>query len=417
MNVPPRRYTASWVLPCEGPPIEHGAVLVDRTGRIAAVGRDVEVPDPPGTEAVRLDGVALLPGLINTHTHLELTGLDGLAPEADFADWIRRIIALKAARAPAEVLAAARQGIRDGWASGVTTIADTGDSGAVIQALAELGGSGIAYHEVFGPDPAQADTQFTAWAARLEDLIPFTSERVWLGASPHAPYSVSGPLYQRVAAFARARGLPLAVHVAEGLDESLLLERGEGAFARAWEGRGIPRPPLPGRTPLAWLDQHGVLGETTLCIHVVRAGPGDLDRLAERRAAVAHCPRSNRRHGHGIAPLRSMLERGLRVGVGTDSVASVSPLDLMAEAREARAIGGLSAEEALQLMTRGAARALGLDSQVGTLAVGKWADLAALQLPGPVDAGQLPDTLLSLGREAVRLTVLGGREVFRAVHN
>jgi cytosine/adenosine deaminase-related metal-dependent hydrolase len=413
MNVPPRRYTASWVLPCEGPPIEHGAVLVDRTGRIAAVGPDAVVPAPPGTGLVELPGVALLPGLINAHTHLELTGLEGAAPQTGFADWIRRIIALKAARSPAEALAAAEQGIRECWAAGITTVADTGDSGAVIQALAGLGASGIAYHEVFGPDPAQADVQFAAWVSRVDELAAFAGPRVLLGASPHAPYSVSGPLYRRVAEFARSRGLPLAVHLAEGVDESLLLERGEGAFARAWAKRGIPLLPLPGRTPVEWLDQHDVLGETTLCIHVVRATAGDLDRLARLGSAVAHCPRSNRRHGHGIAPLRGMLDRGLRVGVGTDSVASVSPLDLLAEAREARAIGGLSAEDTLQLVTAGAALALGLQAQVGTLTVGKWGDLVALELPGPVDAGQLADTLLSLGRGAVRLTVVGGREVFR----
>jgi 5-methylthioadenosine/S-adenosylhomocysteine deaminase len=413
MTAGPRRYTASWVLPFEGPPISRGAVLLDTAGRIAAVGPDPDVPAPPGIERVDLGATcALLPGFINTHTHLELTGLDTAAPEAEFPDWIRRIIALKSGRSARDFLDAARQGIRDGWAQGVTTIADTGDSGAVIAALVELGGSGIGYHEVFGPHPDQADTQFRSWVSRMDELGSLARGRVRLGASPHAPYSVSGPLYRRVAAFAAERGLPVAVHLAESEAESLLLERDDGGFAAAWQSRGIPLPSA-GCSPVRWLERHGVLGPATLCIHVVRADAGDLDLLARSCAAVAHCPRSNRRHGHGDAPLRAMLDRGLRVGVGTDSVASVSPLDLLAEVRAARDLGGLSAELALALVTISAARALGLEAEIGSLRPGKWGDLTAVDLGEAVDGARLADTVVSRGVAAVRLAVVGGLEVFR----
>jgi 5-methylthioadenosine/S-adenosylhomocysteine deaminase len=408
-----RRYTAAWVLPVEGPPLARGAVLLDAAGRIGAVGPDDRVPAPPGVVHEELTGAVLLPGLVNAHTHLELTGLDGAAPDADFPAWIRRIIELKAARTPADFLAAARQGLRDCWATGVTTVADTGDSGAVIQALAELGGSGIAYHEVFGPHPGQAAAAIASARDRLRALQRHAGPRARLGLSPHAPYSVSGPLYRRAAELAGELGLPLAVHLAESVDESGLLERGEGGFAEAWRRRGIPLPPGPGRSPVAWLDEHGVLGERTLCIHVVQANGADLDLLAARRVAVAHCPRSNRRHGHGDAPLGAMLARGIRVGAGTDSVASVAPPDLLAEARAAARLAGLGAEAALGLATLEAARALGLDGEIGSLAPGKWGDLAAFDLPGPVDAERLAGTVLTRQPEDLRLTLLAGREVFR----
>lgn len=410
----PRRYTARWVLPLGGPPIADAAVLTDEHGRIAAVGPARNVPAPAHVEEHALGpDSALLPGLINAHTHLELTGLDAAAPESDFPAWIRRIIAAKMERGAADVLAAARQGVRDGWAQGVTTVADTGDSGAVLAALAELGGSGICYHEVFGPHPDSAEAQFSAWVRRMDELARLTTPRVRLGASPHAPYSVSGPLYRRVAAWAGERNLPIAVHLAESEAESLLL-RGGGGFAQAWKGRGIPHPDT-GATPVEWLDQHGVLGPRTLCIHMVRATPEDLGTVAERRSAIAHCPRSNRRHGHGDAPLAAFLAKGIPVGVGTDSVASVSPLDLIAEARSARALGQLTAGQALELITVSAARALGLDGEIGTLAPGKWADLVAFDLGGPVDATELADTLLSRGGSAVRETVVGGKTVYQAV--
>ncbi len=407
------RYAAPWLLPIEGPPVADGAVLVDAHGRIAAAGPAALVPTPPDAYIERLHDAVLLPGLVNTHTHLELTGLAGQVEDADFAGWIGHLILLKARRSVDEVRAAAVRGIREGWAAGVTTVADTGDSGAVIEALAGLGGSGIAYHEVFGPHPAQVEEAFRGWVGRLDELGRFAGERVTLGGSPHAPYSVSGPLYARVARHAAEVRLPLAVHLAESPEESALLAGQGGAFAEGWKRREIPLPTAPGCTPVAWLEQHDVLGPRTLCIHVVQASGSDLDTLARRGAAIAHCPRSNERHGHGRAPLTEMRQRGIRVGVGTDSVASVSPLDLLSEARAAGQLAGLTAGEMLALVTVDAARALGLEAGIGSLAPGKWADLVALDLPPQVDAAQLEATVLTRPRTACRLTLLGGRVVYR----
>ena len=411
--MPPRRLAAEWVLPVEGPPIHHGAALVGDDGRLSAVGSDLDLPHPPGVPAETLADAVLLPGLVNAHTHLELTGLDDRISEPTFPGWIRRLIDLKASRSPQQFLDAARQGLRDCYAAGVTTIADTGDSGAVIEVLSEFGGSGIAYVEVFGPDPAESEARFTAFRQRVSDLTRFSSHRVTLGVSPHAPYSVSGSLYAAVAAWAKRNAIPIAVHIAESRAEAQLLTQAAGPFAESWRDRGIPLPPLPGRSPLEWLEQHGVLGPRTLCIHVVHAAPADLTALGRHGCGVAHCPRSNERHGHGAAPLTGFLQEGLAVGVGTDSVASVSPLDLLAEARAARKNGGLSAGQALELCTIGAARAIGLASEIGSLDPGKWGDLAAFRLPQGVDEAHLADTVLARQRTDLLATYLAGRPVFR----
>ncbi|HEX9055164.1 MAG TPA: amidohydrolase family protein, partial [Gemmatimonadales bacterium] len=143
------RLAARWVLPVDGPPIAGGAVLIGADGRIAAVGPDDRVPAPPDADRRTFPDAALAPGFVNTHTHLELTGFEGQVGDDDFAAWIRRLRELKDRRPPEEYLAAARRGLRDAWAGGVTTIADTGDRGVVIRALAECGGSGVAYQEVF----------------------------------------------------------------------------------------------------------------------------------------------------------------------------------------------------------------------------------------------------------------------------
>src|SRR5262249_15192684 len=159
--------------------------------RFVAVGVDPVVPRPAGVPAEDFGDALLLPGLINTHTHLELTGMAGGPPEREFSAWIRRLREAKAALAPDAFLAAARPGVKDCWAAGVTTIADTGDSGAAAQALAEAGASGIAYQEVFGPDPDQCEESLSGLQTRVEALSRFAGGRVSLGVSPHAPYTVS----------------------------------------------------------------------------------------------------------------------------------------------------------------------------------------------------------------------------------
>ena len=408
-----RRLSARWIIPVAGAAVEYGALLVGPDGRIDAAGPEPLVPRPPDVPAEDFGDALLLPGLINTHTHLELTGLEGGPPEQEFATWIRRLRETKAARSPEEFLVAARRGLADCLAAGITTVADTGDSGAVAQALAEVGGSGIAYQEVFGPHPDQCDDSLAGLRRRVGELGRFAVGRVRLGVSPHAPYTVSGRLYAATAEWARREGLPVAVHLAESPAESALLERGAGAFAEAWRGRGIPMPAPPGRTPVAWLDEHGVLSERTLCIHVVQAGSEDVGRLAGTGAAVAHCPLSNRAHGHGAAPLAALLAAGVRVGLGTDSTVSVGRLDLLAEARAAATLAGLGAARALALCTLEGARALGLDAEIGSLAPGKWGDCVVVRRPrGP--AGASPEEqVLASGPRDVLATFVGGRDVYR----
>ena len=220
-------------------------------------------------------------------------------------------------------------------------------------------------------------------------------------------------MYREVAEWARGEGLPLAVHVAESRAESELLLGCSGRFAEGWRGRGIPLPEDAACTPIEWLDRHGVLGERTLCIHAVQASEDDVQRLARRRSAVAHCPLSNAAHGHGSAPLAGFLRHGIRVGVGTDSVLSVGRLDLVAEARAARALAGLDADAALALCTLGAARALGLEAEVGSLEEGKWGDCVVLRSQRAAGVSPVEQVLESKPEDVIA-TFVGGRDVYRA---
>lgn len=407
-----RRLAAAWVLRVDGAPIRDGAILTGPDGRIVLVGEDAHVPAPPGVPSERFPDGVLLPGLVNVHTHLELTGLAGVVPTSlPFPEWIRALRAAKAERSPADFLAAARQGVQDCFRAGITTVADTGDSGTVIEALAEAGGSGVCYLETFGPHPSQKVESLGLLERALGERARLQGPRLRLGVSPHAPYTVSAPLYEGAVAVAQARGLPLAVHVAESAAESALLQSATGPFAEQWQARGIPLPPMPGRSPVVHLDRAGVLGPQTLCIHAVQVNAADIARLALAGVAIAHCPRSNRAHGHGDAPLAQLLAAGLRVGVGTDSVASVGDLDLLADARLAATLGGLSADRAIALVTLDAARALGLADEVGHFGRDCWGDACVVRT-GPTE--QPAAAVLAAGAAGVVATYLAGRAVWRA---
>jgi 5-methylthioadenosine/S-adenosylhomocysteine deaminase len=391
------RIRAALVYPVTAPPIEDGAVLIDDAGHIAAVGPHAHIahPAPNASTSLEFPDAMLTPGLVNCHTHLELTHLAGQNPERDFAAWIRRIRELKDATPPEAFVASARQGLHDCWRHGVTTVADTGSTGAALRVLASAGGRGIAYQEVFGPDPRQADASLADLETALAALAPCAGPRVRLGVSPHAPYTVSEPLYRAVANLAQRRRLPVAVHLAESEAETQFVRDGTGPFAEAHRARGIPIIPRR-RSPVQYLAELGSLSRNTLCIHCVQLDAQDVAVLAGQGAAVAHCPRSNAAHGHGRAPAAALREAGVRVGLGTDSLVSVEDADVWAEARAA----GLHGEDALRALTIEGARALGLDGEVGSLEVGKAGDVAVFPSSALVRRG--PPSLL---------TVLAGRIV------
>jgi cytosine/adenosine deaminase-related metal-dependent hydrolase len=394
------RVRARAVHPVTAPPIPDGAVLVDDAGRIAAVGPDLLVPTPPGAERLAFPEAVVVPGLVNCHTHLELAGLGGRVVEPDFVHWIRRIRERKDA-APWDTLRrGAEQGVRDAWAAGVTCVADTGSSGAAMAALAALGGRGVAFQEVFGPDPARCEESLADLAGAVARLRPLASDRLRLGVSPHAPYTVSAPLYRAVDELARRESLPLAMHLAESPEEVRLVHDGAGPFADALRARGIPVEPR-GVSPVRYLAQLGLLRPECLCIHCVQVDAADVRFIAAGGAAVAHCPRSNAAHHHGTAPAAALRAAGVRVGLGTDSVASTGAVSLCDEAPAA----GLGGAAALRALTLDGARALGLDGEIGSLEVGKQADLAVFPSP-PGAAGRD-------GPAAAVVTIVAGRVVHR----
>lgn len=379
------RYHARWVCPISSPPVADGTVVVEE-GRIHYVGARADAPRRG--EDVELGDVILMPGLVNAHCHLELTAMRGFLDGLGFRDWILRLTsARREVLTPEMLLDASRLGIDEGLLAGVTTFADTGDSGSAFDAMLERGVRGISYREVFGPDPERCASSIAELRAKVAAMRARETDLVRVGVSPHAPYTVSDALFRATAALAAEDSYPIAVHIAESALESDLVERGAGELAEGLRRRGIDTPPRA-RSPIGLLSSLGVLDARPLLIHCVRVDADDIRDIVAHDCGVAHCPASNAKLAHGIAPLAALLREGVRVGLGSDSVASNDRMDLLDEARLASLLASareqredaLPAHTALELATIGGARALGLDGEIGTLESGKAADLAAFPL-------------------------------------
>jgi 5-methylthioadenosine/S-adenosylhomocysteine deaminase len=389
--------------------------------RIVWVGPARDAP-----EGVRHDlgASVLLPGLVNVHTHLELTAMRGLLEDLPFRRWIVRLTrARQGAMTPERARAAARVGIAEGVLAGITTFGDASDAGHSLEALQSMGARGIVFQEVFGPDPAQCAEALAGLRERVEALQSRASDLVTVGVSPHAPYTVSDDLFVATARLARAASLPMSIHISESQAEWDYVVRATGPFAEGLQERGIAVGPR-GASPIALLDRLEVLHQRPLLVHLVNASSEDLALVAARACPIAHCPASNAKLGHGVAPVTDLQELGVTVALGTDSVASSNRMDLLDEARlavlhqraRAKVVDTPSAAQALAMATIEGARALGLERRIGSLEPGKDADLAAFPLDEVRDAPALdPATVLVFGAAGRRpsLVTVAGREIVR----
>lgn len=530
---------ADWVLPVEGSPLRSGAVVV-RAGRIVDVGPAAElrarwgVADQEGlvrsgcgggqggednrgpdderghSTGGRTDGdrgatgvghlvfpdCVLMPGLVNTHTHLEYSAFRGFSPSCGFGEWMLHLLLARRKLTVEDYAVSARWGARACVQAGMTCIADTSYEGwTSARAAREAGLRARIYLEVFGLDDARLPRVMERMEERLAALRAAcgagagpakagpgrgaadlrgaavtgpaaggsAAPLVGPGLSPHAPYTVSERLYREIARFARREGLRTASHVAESRAEVELLKHGTGAIARAYKAAHLWRGQrwrAPGISPIALLDRAGALGPEMLAVHCVQLDTDDIAILAAAGTAVAHCPLSNQRLQCGGAPIARLRRAGVRVGLGTDSPASNDSLDLFAEMRAALgrpplseeapaagcagAVPGVAAtavstaveaaprapvldeEAVLRMATIEGAAALGMDHLIGSLEVGKDADIIAVRMDSDgtlsggaaQGAGAEPGLVRALVAGAVascvQMTMVRGHIVFRA---
>lgn len=421
----PVRIRARWVLPIWLPPISEGELIVEG-GRILHVGKST------GRADIDLGNVALMPGFVNVHTHVEYTVLRGLLEDRAFFPWVRALTALKSHLTLDDWIASATWGAAEMLAAGVTTIGDCSDSGAAVNALISSGLRGIVYKEVFGIEAEpSAESIVRVLDNKLAELRAQifragAEERIGLGVSPHAPYTVRAELLEALSVYCQKKNLGQQIHLAESPAEARLFSNGDGEFAEMFARRGI-RFESRGETAIRHALNCQALDAPTVAVHCVQATEEDISTLAAKGAAVAHCPRSNGKLAAGFAPLAAMGRAGIAIGIGTDSTVSGNSVDIFEELRFAlynsrareRDPLALTARQALQMATQGGAKVLGAGDELGTLAAGKRADVIAVRLDGmhlhPAPEDSVEAALVYGARASdVLLTVVGGEAVYES---
>lgn len=377
-------WLADLVCPVDGPPIRRGAILTT-SGRVLAVGDEAFVrPAEPVALERDFGRAILIPGLVNAHTHLELSGVK--RKPGPMEEWIVSLVREMRGWPAHLFLASAQIGAAASLAAGVTCAGDVSTSGESATAMAGAGMRGVVFHEVLGLDPAQAE-EVLAEKMKACDLFPEYEgpipNAVRHGLSPHAPYSASLALYRAARDEARARGWPMATHLGESADEVEFLQDGGGALARVHRALGgAPDGFKPsGLRPVAHLDLADALGGLALAVHANQTNAEDWMLLKKNGVRVCLCPRSARFFGHPFADAARMREAGLDLCLGTDSLASSPSLSLLDEARALREHDEeITDAELLEMCTRAGAEALGFDN-LGVLKPGGAADFCVVCPP------------------------------------
>ena len=384
--------TARYVLPISDHHIDDGAVLV-RDGEIVEVGTRAALLAAYPDEPVRDFGLAvLLPGFVDLHTHLEYSIMRGLVNDLPYSGWKMHLLGKERLLASEDWESSARLGALEGLQSGITTIADITDTGHSATAAREGGMRAAVYCEVATLKKTEVAGVLAEAIEKMESWKEKAGPLARIGIAPHAPYSCHPELYRRTADIARERGLCVATHLAGSRDEYDFVKYGRSQLAVDFVDR-FDRPDIAwlptGVSPVKYLlqwgffDVPGILG-----VHCVQVDENDIEILAGRDVRIAHCPRCNAKLAMGIAPLRRFLDRGLTVGIGTDSPASNNTLDVFDEMRIGLLIqratlapdSFFEAKQFVRMATLEGAKALGIDHLVGSLEPGKRADIVAVEL-------------------------------------
>ena len=411
-------YTAKYVLPITSEPIEDGAVLV-RGDRIEAVGPELAqaYPDEPRRD---LGETILLPGLVNSHSHLDYTILRGAIGALPFFPWVRKVAEYALGMQPEDFKYSCLLGAAELIQAGVTTVGDASFSGAAMGALLESGLRGVVFQEVFGYRGEDYFDELHALRVQVDALGEKATDRVRVGVSPHSIYTVSAGLLKAVRDLAYSEGLPLSIHVAESASEYEFCVSGSGEIADMYRVLGVEWS-QPGVSPVQYLYDLGVLGERTLAAHCVHVRGNDIPLLAATRTGVAHCPKSNAKLGAGAAPVDDLLRAGARLGIGTDSAASSGTLDIWDETRLSLLLrdgtggpGPLNAKSMVEAATIGGARSLAMEKEIGSIEPGKKADLTAVDISGAKSFPDDPYVMLACcasGKDTL-LTMVDGIELY-----
>ncbi|MGQ3684989.1 MAG: amidohydrolase family protein [Candidatus Loosdrechtia sp.] len=362
--------------------IENGAVVIQGT-KIYRVDTFDNIRACAGVQKViDLGNAVILPGLINIHTHLDLTNLQNrIKPTSNFTHWVFQIIGAKMQWKEDDYISSLEKGIQFCIESGTTTAADIASTGYSFSVLKNSPLRKVVYKEIIGLNPGSAGDAVEKVQSELSGITG--DNLLSIGISPHAPYSVSKELYQVAAQFARDKKIPACTHIAETQDEIEFLLKGTGnlpvllrklrVLADNWQP--------PGLTPIQYLQETGILCTNPILIHCNYITDEEISLIKSSGASVAFCPRSHHFFGHTNHPVERLLNAVINVGLGTDSLASNDTLSLLDEMKFLFRKSSVLPKTLLSMATMHGAKALGLESKTGQIKEGFEADLCGIRLP------------------------------------
>jgi len=360
-------------------PLLNNDAVVCRYGVILAVGPARKlIAEYPGHRVYHLKKAVLMPGLINLHTHLELPPLLDTIRAKAFSEWVLDLIRTKKKLHGNDYEIAVENNIKTLIQTGTTTVGEICTHDISPSLLKQSGLRGIIYHEIISMTPLSDLPRHSSIVSRPSSLMQS-------GISPHSPYTVSEPVLRALSRFSHKKNIRLAMHIAESKDETRLLHGKKSGLEKlyrlaGWDLDWAPR----GDSSVEYLNSIGFLSPNLLAVHTVQVTDKDIMVIKKSNMSIAHCPRSNKETRVGRMPLKKLLDAGITVGLGTDSLASSPSLNIWDEMRYAyhtHRRDGITAKDIFTLATIGGAKALGLHKELGTLEPGKKADIIAVPLP------------------------------------
>jgi aminodeoxyfutalosine deaminase len=379
----PRLLCADAIVPEQGPPVRDGAILVDETGTILDAGTAGDLAARhAGADVERVTG-AILPGLVNAHTHLELSALRGRIPGGGgFAAWAEKMLTARMMLRPEHDAIEIERAVGDLAISCTVAVGEVTNTLAAVEPLRARGFAGMVFHEAFG-----LDQKLTLARVSANEEIRAAHGPGWPGPdlacapAPHTLFTTHPDAVHALVALARKRNLHTTVHLAEHPAERAFLRDGTGPFAglaaRLLTSFASYTP--PGTGPVDFAAALGLLAPDVILVHLADATRAEIDAVARSGAPVVVCPRSNEHIEGRLPPIEQMLAAGIVPGLGTDSLASNVSLDVIDEARAlATACPDIAPITLLQMATSAGARALGR-SDLGRIAKGTAPGLVAIR--------------------------------------
>ncbi|CAN5354800.1 amidohydrolase family protein [soil metagenome] len=444
---------ARWVLPMSGPALKDAAVVIEgRTIIDVLFKEELSYKYPPdfwaglAEEPHDYGDAILMPGLINLHTHLDYSALRCSDVESGMFDWICGLVSTSSKWGPEQWRSSAAFGAREAALAGTSCIVDSSFSGFSMHALAETGLRAIVGLELFGLRDHEANAVWGHWLTKFDALknttepasrLALATDKIKLTVAPHAPYTVCPTLWLKATTWARERGLPLMAHLSESHEECQWIKSDNRRIDQyltfvkklfnpnlattesgileelsqiRWKGRGA--------SPTKHLKNYGLLDENLIAAHTVHLDDEDRQILVETHVKIAHCPRSNAKLRNGRASLEKLIDAGLKFGLGTDGLASNDDLNLLNEARFAADLHRAhvpsmqwSSEQIVNSITLDAARILNLNQEIGSIEVGKLADIAVFKLEHRTHGSDNPYDLLLHGKTRLLDLFVDGKAI------